>query len=189
MTNSQIGNLLSVRILLKTIHSSTIISVFGLFFLLAIILTSGSVVVSYGQIGPTVPLIPSSTFPSTGFPELLAMSSSETTAHELPLKAIKSGEEVSSKQDFKIEVSNIIGVPLNGKLTVFSTENIQITNVKLTNTENQVAELTPVQNVVSLSGFPQGVYTLDVIVSKDGVGLAYEGILVVGQSLQNAAVN
>jgi hypothetical protein len=60
----------------------------------------------------------------------------------------------------------VIAVPLNGKLTVFSTENIQITNIKLTNTQNHVAEITPIHNIVSFAGFPQGVYTLDVIVSK-----------------------
>ena len=47
----------------------------------------------------------------------------------------------------------MIGIPLNGTLTVVSTENIQITNVKRTHT-NQVLELTPVQDVVSFAGFP-----------------------------------
>lgn len=161
-------------------------------FLVATLITGGTVRASFSQVVPTIPIIPSSTSAQTDTQEspiLLAMSSLETTAHELPLKAVKLGEQVTSIHDFKIDVSNVIGIPLNGKLTVFSTENIQITNVKLTNTQNQVSELTPVQNVISLSGFPQGVYTLDVIVSKDGGQLAYEGILVVGQSFQNAAVN
>ena len=45
-----------------------------------------------------------------------------------------------------------------------------------------------VQNVISFAGVPQGVYTLDVLVSKDGRDLAYEGILVIGK-VQTAAVN
>ncbi|MGI8831234.1 MAG: hypothetical protein ACR2IS_01205, partial [Nitrososphaeraceae archaeon] len=188
MTDNPKWNLSLSSILLKNIDRS-IIATYGLIFLLVVMLTAGSGVVSLGQTGPTTPLLPSSTFLSTNFPNLMAMSSSETTAHALPLKAVKSGEQVTSNQDFKIDVSNVVGIPLNGKLTVFSTENIQITNVKLTNIQNQVSELTPVQNVVSFAGFPQGVYTLDILVSKDGGQLAYEGILVVGQSLQNAAVN
>jgi hypothetical protein len=50
--------------------------------------------------------------------------SSETTAiaRELPLRAVKSGEQVTKVQDFKVGLSNILEIPLNGKLNAFSTE-------------------------------------------------------------------
>jgi hypothetical protein len=41
----------------------------------------------------------------------------------------------------------VIGILLNGKLTVFSTESTQITNVKLKNAQDQVSKLTPVVEI------------------------------------------
>lgn len=98
-------------------------------FLITVLLTGGTVAASYSQGAPKIPLIPTTTSVQPDVqesPKLFVMSSSETTAiaHELPLRAVKSGELVTKVQDFKVGLSNVLEIPLNGKLNAFSTESI-----------------------------------------------------------------
>jgi hypothetical protein len=149
---------------------------FVVIFLFGTFHVAGPIVTSSAQLGPVTS--------STSAPKLFAMSSSETMAHELSLKAVKSGEQITRVQGFKVDLSNVIQIPLNGKLTVISTDKIQITNVKLTNPQGTTSEIVP-GNVISFAGASQGVYTLDIIITQGNRQLAYEGILVIGQSAQS----
>ena len=71
---------------------------FGI-FLVTLLLTGGTVTPSYSQALPRIPLIPTTTSVQPDVqesPKLFVMSSETTAiAHELPLRAVKSGEQVT----------------------------------------------------------------------------------------------
>lgn len=120
-----------------------------------------------------------------GLPGLLARGSSDTVAYEVPLKGIRQNGETTKVSNYKINFNNVIQIGQGQNLVLFpdsSAQGFTITKAKIVNGQKQSIGLVPVsgqQNTFSLSGIPNGVYTLQVVGRLGNTEGGYEGILVI----------
>jgi hypothetical protein len=121
----------------------------------------------------------SSAFASTSSELFIVSSDSGAEVKTMELKAINENGEVRMVSDFTISTENVVSVEPNGKVTVFSAPTSPtFTSAKITDTNDRIVEI-PVTDtgVISLAGYGEGVYTLDVIVDDR---YAFESIVVIG---------
>ena len=124
------------------------------------------------------------------FPQsITASSSADTTPHSLELRAVQDGDNAEPRKvsGFRLDMTNVVTAQINSQLLVFVTDDnsVQVIEAKIRPVSGQLIDLVPSTttqtNAFSLSGFPVGVYTLDVITQKGNTEAAYEGILVISQ--------
>lgn len=139
------------------------------------------------------------------FPETASVSSSADVApFKFMLKAIsKPSGEVEKVSGFKIDPVNVLSVSEGGTISPVSTdESMVFEQAKATSSSDSLYELQKAtattqgqqsESPQSISGFSiaglvPGVYTLDLIGTKNGAKAAYEGILVIGQNTESPQV-
>ena len=113
----------------------------------------------------------------------IVSSNSGAEVKTMELRAINENGEVRMVSDFSISTENVVSVEQNGRVTVFSAPTSPtFTSAKITDA-NDVTDEIPVSDkgVISLSGYDEGVYTLDVIVDDK---FAFECLLVIGEEQQ-----
>src|ERR671922_1997799 len=123
------------------------------------------------------------------FPQSISASSStDTTPHSLELRAIQDRDNAEPRKvsGFRLDMTNVVTAQINSQLLAFVTDNsVQVIGAKIRPVSGQLIDLVPSTtthtNAFSLSGFPVGVYTLDIITQKGNTKAAYEGILVISQ--------
>lgn len=121
------------------------------------------------------------------YPDSIFASTNQAQLHELLLKATEENGQTNSVPGFSIDLTNVISVPTNSELDIFTTDNsLSINEAKVKSTTNSFIDLVKQsQNSFSLTGLAAGVYTVDVITQKGNSRAAYEGILVLGQEPTN----
>jgi hypothetical protein len=121
------------------------------------------------------------------YPGNIFASSNQAQLHELLLKATEENGQINSVPGFSLDLTNVISIPANSKLDIFTTENaLSINEAKVqSNTDSIVNLVKQGQNSFSLTGVSPGVYTVDIITQKGNSRAAYEGILVLGQEPTN----
>jgi hypothetical protein len=121
------------------------------------------------------------------FPDNIFASTNQAQLHELLLKATEENGQINSVPGFSLDLTNVISIPANSKLDIFTTDNaLSINEAKVQSNTNSVIDLVKQgQNSFSLAGFPPGVYTVDIVTQKGNSRAAYEGILVLGQEPTN----
>jgi hypothetical protein len=121
------------------------------------------------------------------FPNSIFASSSQARLHELLLKATEENGQTSSVPGFSIDLTNVISIPTNSELAIFTTDGaLSINEAKVKTTANSFIDLIKrSQSSFSLASLAAGVYTIDVITQKGSARAAYEGILVLGQDPSN----
>lgn len=116
-------------------------------------------------------------------PNIFVTTPEAAAPHQIPLKAIKQGSEISQVSAFNIDFTNVVQLPQNGSVIIISTaqdSSFQIKNTRLKDTSNAIIDLPKTaQNTFTLQGIPTGVYTLDVIGQQGNVQGAYETILII----------
>ena len=129
--------------------------------------------------------------PTTGiaqeeqFPRLFVVSSSDTAAQEIPLKATRQGGDISKVSGFTIDFNNVVQVPQGQTLVIFNDGSVQgfaVTKAKLVNEQKQTIDLiqaTNQRNSFSLNGMLPGVYTLNVLGTLGDIEGGYETVLVI----------
>ena len=120
------------------------------------------------------------------FPDNIFASTSQAQLHELVLKATKENGQTNTISGFKIDkidLTNVISIPLGSELAVFTTDSALFFNeAKLKTTTDAFIDLKKKSpSSFSLAGLAAGVYTIDVVTQKETASAAYEGILVLGQ--------
>lgn len=113
----------------------------------------------------------------------IVSSNSGAEVKTMELRAINENGEVRMVSDFSISTENVVSVEQNGRVTVFSAPTSPtFTSAKITDA-NDVTDEIPVSDkgVISLTGYDEGVYTLDVIVDDK---FAFECLLVIGEEQQ-----
>jgi len=124
------------------------------------------------------------------FPDNVFASTSQGQLHELVLKATQENGQANAVPGFKVDLTNVVSTPANPDIALFTTDNalsIVGAKVKTANTDTFIDLSKKNTNVFSFAGVPTGVYTLDVIVQKQNSKAAYEGIVVIGQTVVNEA--
>jgi hypothetical protein len=124
---------------------------------------------------------------STPSDMFIVSSDSGAEVKTMELKAIKEDGEVRMVSDFTISTENVVSVDQNGKVTVFSAPTSPVfTSAKITDANDNTEDI-PItdKGVVSLAGYGEGVYTLDVIVDDR---FAFECILVIGEEQQQQQI-
>jgi hypothetical protein len=119
------------------------------------------------------------TFASTSNELFIVSSDSGAEAKTMKLKGVKENGEARKVGRFAISIENVVSVQRDGKVTVFSAPTSPtFTGAKITDINDNMVDL-PITNagVISLAGYSEGVYTLDVIVDDR---FAFECILVIG---------
>jgi hypothetical protein len=119
------------------------------------------------------------TFASTSNDLFIVSSDSGAEVKTMELKAVKENGEARKVSSFAISIDNVVSVERNGRVTVFSAPTSPtFTSAKITNTNDNTVDI-PITDagVISLAGYSEGVYTLDVIVDDR---FAYESIVVIG---------
>ena len=121
------------------------------------------------------------------FPNSIFASSSQAQLHELLLKTTQENGLTNSVTGFKVGLTNVISIPANSELAIFTTDgSLTINEAKVKSSSDSYIDLVKQsQNSFSLSGVPAGVYTFDVIAQKGSARAAYEGILVLGEDPTN----
>jgi hypothetical protein len=121
------------------------------------------------------------------FPNSIFASSSQAQLHELLLKTTQENGLTNSVTGFKVDLTNVISIPANSELAIFTTDgSLTINEAKVKSSSDSYIDLVKQsQNSFSLSGVPAGVYTFDVIAQKGNARAAYEGILVLGEDPTN----
>ena len=128
------------------------------------------------------------------FPKLFAVGSSDSAAHEIPLKATRQGGDISKVSGFTIDFNNVIQVAQGQNLIIFNDGSVQgfaITKAKLVNEQKQTIDLiqtTDQRNSFSLSGILPGVYTLNVLGTLGDIEGGYETVLVIVPPNQSTTV-
>jgi hypothetical protein len=121
----------------------------------------------------------SGVYASTSSELFIVSSDSGAEVKSMELKAINENGEVRMVSGFTISIENVVSVQPNGKVTVFSAPTSPtFTSAKITDTNDRIVEI-PITDtgVISLAGYAEGVYTLDVIVDDR---YAFESIVVIG---------
>ena len=121
----------------------------------------------------------SGVYASTSSELFIVSSDSGAEVKSMEIKAINENGEVRMVSGFAISIENVVSVQPNGKVTVFSAPTSPIfTSAKITDTNDRIVEI-PITDtgVISLAGYAEGVYTLDVIVDDR---YAFESIVVIG---------
>ena len=124
-------------------------------------------------------IISSGAFATTSSDLFIVSSDTGAEVKTMKLKAVKEDGEVRKVSGFAISIENVVSVERNGKVTVFSAPTSpKFTSAKLTDINDNTVEI-PITDagVISLAGYSEGVYTLDVIVDDR---YAFECILVIG---------
>src|SRR5215216_5707024 len=124
-------------------------------------------------------IISSGAFATTSSDLFIVSSDTGAEVKTMKLKAVKEDGEVRKVSGFAISIENVASVERNGKVTVFSAPTSpEFTSAKLTDINDNTVEI-PITDagVISLAGYSEGVYTLDVIVDDR---YAFECILVIG---------
>jgi hypothetical protein len=119
------------------------------------------------------------TFASTSNDLFIVSSDSGAEVKTMKLRAVKENEEVRKVSSFAISIENVVSVQRDGKVTVFSAPTSPtFTSAKITDINDNTVDI-PITDagVISLAGYSEGVYTLDVIVDDR---YAYECIVVIG---------
>jgi hypothetical protein len=121
----------------------------------------------------------SNAFASTPSDVFIVSSDSGAEVKTMELRAVKENGEVRRVSAFDISIENVVTIALNGKVTVFSEPvSPEFTSAKLTDTTDRTVEIPITESgVISLAGFREGIYTLDVIVDDR---FAFECIVVIG---------
>jgi hypothetical protein len=105
--------------------------------------------------------------------------------HEIALKVTQiPGGQLSETTGFVINPENVVQVKQGENITVITSENLKVNNVKVRNVQGQHVNLLPLpNNVWSLQSLVPGVYLLDVIVDMSSSGIlgVYETVLVILQ--------
>ena len=118
-------------------------------------------------------------FASTSSDVFIVSSDSGAEVHTMELKAVKENGEARQVSGFAISIENVVSVERNGKVTVFSAPTSpDFTSAKITDTDDRTVDI-PITDtgVISLAGYSEGIYTLDVIVDDR---YAFESIVVIG---------
>jgi hypothetical protein len=104
------------------------------------------------------------------------------------LRATQENGQAKVVPGFKVDLTNVVSTPANSDLAIFTTDNaLSIVKAKVKTTAGTFIDLSKKNtNVFSLAGLSAGVYTLDVIVQKQNSKAAYEGIIVIGQTVNEA---
>jgi hypothetical protein len=94
---------------------------------------------------------------------------------------------MNSVPGFTVDLTNVISIPTNSELAIFTTDgSLSINEAKVKTPSDSFLDLVKQgQNSFSLSGVAPGVYTIDVITQKGSASAAYEGILVLGEDPTN----
>jgi hypothetical protein len=174
-------------------HMKRIVSL-GVCFMLSLVLIFG-----YGASRSILPVSAQGEY--VIFPETASISSSGLTPLNFMLKAIsKPSGDVEKVSGFKIDPVNVLSVSTSGVISAVSTDqSIVFEQAKAKSSTDSLFELQkatlqgqPPQpqpnNDFSIAGLAPGVYTLDLIGTKNGAKAAYEGILVIAQSPENPQV-
>jgi hypothetical protein len=134
------------------------------------------------------------------FPETASVSSSGLTPLNFMLKAIsKPSGDVEKVSGFKLDPVNVLSISTNGVISAISTdESMVFEQAKAKSSTDSLYELQkatiqgqPQQQLksgFSIAGLAPGVYTLDLIGTKNGAKAAYEGILIIGQDKESPQV-
>jgi hypothetical protein len=105
--------------------------------------------------------------------------------HEIALKVTQiPGGQLSETTGFVINPENVVQVKQGENITVITSENLKVNNVKVRNVQGQQVNLLPMpNNVWSLQSLVPGVYLLDVIVDMSSSGIlgVYETVLAILQ--------
>jgi hypothetical protein len=93
------------------------------------------------------------------FPNSIFASSSQAQLHELLLKATQENGLTNSAPGFSIDLTNVISIPTNSELAIFTTDgSLSINEAKVKTTSDSFIDLVKQsQNSFSLSGVPAGV--------------------------------
>jgi hypothetical protein len=170
----------------------------GIFFSLLLVLVYGSV-----PVGLALPVFAQGEY--VVFPETASVSSSNLTPLDFKLKAIsKPTGDVEKVYGFQLDPVNVLSVSANGIISAISTdESIVFDQAKAKSSTDSLYELQkatiqgqqqPLQQQpqsnsgFSIAGLAPGVYTLDLIGTKNGAKAAYEGMLVIAQDKESQQV-
>ena len=138
------------------------------------------------------------------FPETVSVPSSDSIPHNFVLKAIaKQSGSIEKVSGFKLDPINVVNV-LEGNNIISATYTDQsivfeqakakssagslFQLQKTTTTQQGQEQLEQQNNGFSIAGLAPGVYTLDIIGTKNNAKAAYEGILVIGQNPESQEV-
>lgn len=133
------------------------------------------------------------------FPETASVSSSDLAPLNFMLKAIsKQSGDVEKVSGFKIDPINVLSVSEGGIISAVSADqSIVFEQAKAKSSSDSLFELQKAtiqgqqpqpNNGFSSTGLTPGVYTLDLVGTKNGAKAAYEGILVIGQNAESEQV-
>ena len=104
------------------------------------------------------------------------------------LKATQENGQANTVSGFIVDLTNVVSTPTNSELAIFTTDStLSVIEAKVKSTTDTFTDLIKKNaNVFSLAGLPPGVYTLDVIAQKQNSKAAYEGLVVIGQPVDEA---
>ena len=136
------------------------------------------------------------------FPETASVSSSSLTPLDFKLKAIsKPSGDVEKVSGFKLDPVNVLSLSESGIISAASTDQaIVFDQAKAKSSTDSLFELQKASikgqsqqqqqsnSGFSIAGLAPGVYTLDLIGTKNGAKAAYEGILVIAQDKESPQV-
>lgn len=115
----------------------------------------------------------------------VAGTAADSVPHEIALKLTQiPGGQLSETTGFVINPENVVQVKQGENITVTTSENLKVNNVKVRNVQGQQVDLVPLpNNLWSLQNLVPGVYLLDVIVDMSSSGIlgVYETVLVILQ--------
>jgi hypothetical protein len=105
--------------------------------------------------------------------------------HDVALKVTQiPGGQLSETTGFAITPESVVQVKQGENITVTTSENLKVKNVKAKNVQGQQVDLIPLpNNIWSIQNLVPGVYLLDVIadMSSSGILGVYETVLVILQ--------
>jgi hypothetical protein len=124
------------------------------------------------------------TYPNSIF----VRANQQAELHELVLKATQENGQTNTVTGFKVDLTNVVPASANSELDISTFANaLPVVEARVKSTSDTYTDLIKKNtSVFSLAELPAGVYTLDVIVQKQNSKAAYEGILVIGQPVNQA---